>query len=247
MTPGRGLLAAVLPLALLASCGDTDDTGDTTPPTSVVVNVAEALLTPNDLGTGWSVTEIPEDEDPTVDGVVRDDQQQDLPRPELCEEANSSARTALETLRWRGFRSLELDVADPIEPPLDRSGHLVFLQQLISVDTPDQQRATFDLLEAGYQACLGAIPADEEGPGQAVSVTLPAIGDDQFGVLVTIEEAGAWAEWRIHQVLVLDGSVLLSLVVGDVRSVDVDPYFTDAQIAAMATMAIERIRSRTSP
>lgn len=234
-------------LIITAGCGNDGISLEPTTTTSVEVDVVGALLTPSDLTGRWSVTAPPDVDSPVIDGAVTEAQQDELPRPELCEDASDEARTALQRLRWQAFRSMELEVDDSLRPPTDRTGHLVFLQQLFGVGEPEEQRTTFALLRDGFQACLGDIPAGEEGPGRADLLPVPQVGDDRFGVLITFEEAGGWAEWRIHQVLVLDGPVIMSLMLGDIHSVDVEPLFSSDDVADLATTATERLRSRTSP
>jgi len=169
------LLAVV---ALTAACGDDDGATAPTTTTSVpTTEVVASLLTPDDLGADWSVTAMPQSDRGAIDGIVTDTQQQELPRPELCEAAGTAARDALASVRWKAFRSLELDVADPIRPPLDRSGHLVFLQQLLAEGSPERLRNTFDQVRKGFENCLGDIPADEEGPGRAEVMPVPDVGD----------------------------------------------------------------------
>src|SRR5690606_5010496 len=119
-------------------------------------------------------------------GVVTDEMQALLPRMELCEEASAETRTAIQDLRWMAFRQIDLEVDDPIRPPEDTTGHLVFVQKLMIAGEPDEIEATFELLRDGMTACLGEIPADEEGPGLAEEMALPDVGDDRFGALLTM-------------------------------------------------------------
>lgn len=240
-------LAIVAAVVMIAGCANDDGGVDSTTTSVVEVDLPAALLTPDDLGEGWMVTERPAADGPAIDGAVTEEQQGQLPHPELCDEADAAARQTIGRLAWQAFRSLELNVPDPIRPPIDRSGHLVFLQELLHEGPVGEQRAMFDLMRDGYRDCLGDIPAGDEGPGRAEELPLPQLGDDRFGVLITIEEAGGWAEWRLHQVVVLDGTVLMSMILGDIRSVDVEPWFTTDAVGDIATTALERIRSRTSP
>ena len=161
-----------------------------------------------------------------------------IPRIELCDEASEDARAAADDLRWMAFRQLDLTVDDPIEPPDDRSGHMVFVHEYMLSGEPDEIEATFELLREGQQACLGEIEAGEEGPGMAEEMELPDVGDDRYGVLVTVAEAGDWAEWRFHTALVRDGSVLIQIVVTDIRA-GVDPYYTVEDAGEMVTTAID--------
>jgi hypothetical protein len=86
------------------------------------------------------------------------------------------------------------------------------------------------------------IEAAEEGPGSVASMGVPDLGDDSFGVLMIMEEAGGWAEWRLHHVIVRAGSVLMLLVVTDIRAGDdVEPYFTIGDIGDIAQTAIDKL------
>lgn len=186
----------------------------------------------------WSVS-LPDDAPSDAEsGVVPDDLQDQLPRIELCDAASDEARAAVQELRWMAFRQLELDVDDPIRPPDDRAGHMVFVQEFLTSGEPDDIEATFELLRDGMAACLGEIPAGEEGPGLAEEMTLPDVGDDRYGVLATVEEAGGWAEWRLHSTLVRDGAILAEIVITDIRADD-EPYYTIDQVGEMVETAVE--------
>lgn len=215
-----------------AACGDD----------VVAVPTAEELaadLIAADTYDGtWSVS-LPDDAPSGAEtGVVPDDLQDQLPRVELCDEASPEARAMVRDLRWMAFRQLEFDVDDPIRPPDDRTGHMVFVQEFLMSGEPDDIEATFDLLRDGMIACLGEIPAGEEGPGLAEEMTLPDVGDDRYGVLATVEEAGGWAEWRLHSTLVRDGAILAEIVITDIRADD-EPYYTTAQIGEMVETAVD--------
>ena len=163
-----------------------------------------------------------------------------LPTVELCDAASPEAKAAVESLTWMAFRQLDLDEADPIDPPNDRTGHMVFVQQFLTSGDADELATTFDLLQSGFEACVGPIPAGEEGPGQAELMPVPAVGDARFGVLTTFEEAGGSAEWRLHNAFVLDNDVLMSFLVVDIRAGDgVEPYYTTDDIDAMITIAAD--------
>ena len=82
------------------------------------------------------------------------------------------------------------------------------------------------------------IPADDEGPGFAEEMPLPAVGDDRYGAMLTMEEAGGWAEWRLHVALVRDGAVLVWITIVDIRAGD-DPFYTVDEIGRMVETAVD--------
>lgn len=225
-----GLAAA----AVLAGCGDGQDT----PPTAE--QLAAQLVTVDSFDGDWTINPGPDDGTDMTSGVIPEDQRDMLPTVELCDAASPEARDAAESLTWMAFRQLDLDEDDPIDPPNDRTGHMVFVQQFLTSGDHDQLATTFELLRSGSEACLGPIAAGEEGPGQAEAMPIPEVGDARFGVLTTIEEAGGWAEWRLYNAFVLDPDVLMSFLVVDIRAGDgVEPYYSTDDIDDMITIAAD--------
>lgn len=227
-----GVIAlAAAPVAV--SCGSDDDV----PPTAE--QLAGRLV---DVGTYdgvWTVNRGPDDGSDMSSGVIPEDQRDLLPGVELCDAAGADARAASESLRWLAYRQIDLTVDDPIEPPADRAGHMVFVQQFLTAGDRDELAATFELLRAGSDACLGPLEATEEGPGEAATMPVPEVGDARFGVLTTIAEGGGWAEWRLYDAFVLDGDVLMSFVVVDIRAGDgVEPYYSIDDIDQMIAIAV---------
>lgn len=203
---------------LLASCSGS----------AVAVPTAEeltsTLVAPVDYPGEWTVLEYAEG---------------DL---DLCDQASAESLAAAETLQWKASRQLELAVENPIEPPDDREGHMVWVTEFLTSDDPAEIEATFDLLREGMQACLGDFPAGEEGPSTAEQMTIPDVGDDRFGVFVSMEEAGGWAEWRLHYALVRRGPVLVLLNVLDIRAGEgVEPYYSLEDVGGMLQTAVDKL------
>lgn len=230
------MTSVVVSATLLASCADD---GAAVPSAT---ELSDSLLMADDLEGEWSLATGPDDDEAAVDpsGVLTEEQRDMLPSFDICDRASEDAKKAAEDLRPVVFRQLELAVDDEIDPPFDRSGHMVFLQEFLYSGDSDEIEDTFTLLREGLTACLGAIPAGEEGPGTAVEMVVPEVGDDRFGVLTTIEEAGGWAEWRIHNVIMRGGPVMMSLVVVDIRA-DADPYFTADEFDDIVLIAAEKL------
>ena len=100
----------------------------------------------------------------------------------------------------------------------------------------------FTALRDGMQACQGDIPAGEEGPGKTEPMTIPDVGDDRYGDLTNIGEAGGGAYWLLHNSLVRQGPVLMDLQVVDIVMGDgVQPQFTADDIAAFLTTAVHKL------
>jgi hypothetical protein len=219
-------------------CGS--DSSEVTVPTAE--ELATALVTTDDFEGEWTVNAGPDDSPVALSGVIPDDQRELLPTIELCDTASPESQAAAEELRWMAFRQLDLAVDDPIEPPADRTGHMVFVQEFLTSGDPAEIEATFDLLRDGMQACLGDIPAGEEGPGTAEEMALPDVGDDRYGVLMTIEEAGGGGEWRLHNALVRQGAVLMYMDVVDIRVGEgVEPYYSIDDVGRFVEIATDRL------
>ena len=233
--PTRALFAALCTLGLAAAaCGDE---ADATPRTAE--QLATALVEPADLTGAWTPHEAPVGAD--IDGVVTDEQQDLLPGLELCDRATDAAREAASGLRWKAFRQLDLTVDDPIDTPSDRSGHIVFVQEFLTSGDIDDITSSFDQIRVGMDACLGDFPAGEEGPGTAATLDVPAMGDDRVAVLTTMQESGGWAVWRLHQVMVRDGSTLLGFLVVEIHSTDVAPLYSADDVAALVDTALAQL------
>lgn len=227
-------VVALAAASVLAACGD--DQG--APPTAE--QLAAQLVTVDSFEGDWTINVGPGDGTDMTSGVVPEDQRDMLPAAELCDAASPEAQAAVESLTWMAFRQLDLDEDDPIDPPNDRTGHMVFVQQFLTSGDADELATTFELLRSGAEACFGPIAAGEEGPGQAEAMPVPAVGDARFGVLTTIEEAGGSAEWRLHNAFVLDNDVVMSFLVVDIRAGDgVEPYYSTDDIDEMIAMAAD--------
>ena len=232
---GAALLATCLLVIGATACGD--DEADTTPRTAE--QLAASLLAPTDLTGTWTPHQAPDEA--SIDGVVSDEQQNMLPRMDLCDKASDSAREAVSAVQWKAFRQLDLTVDDPIDPPDDRSGHIVFAQEFLTSGDLDDITATFDQLRVGMDACLGEFPAGDEGPSTAATLVVPSVGDDRSAVLTTMDEAGGWAVWRLHQMVVREGSTLMAFLVVEIHSTDTEPLYGDDEVAALVSAAVGRL------
>jgi hypothetical protein len=245
-----GALIGVAALALGGCAGDGADS--TSQPSSspawsagavpTAEQVASVLVTGDDFDGAWTVN-VPPDAQDAVSGVIAEDQQDMLPRIEFCDRASAQSRAAAESLRWQAFRQLDQTEADPIDMAAnDRSGHMIFVQEFLRSGDPAEIEATFTALREGMQACQGDMPAGEEGPGTTEPMTIPAVGEDRYGELTTIGEAGGGGYWLLHNTLVRQGPVLMDLQVVDIVMGDgVQPEYTTEDIAALLTTAVEKL------
>ena len=214
------------------ACGSDDEA---TVPTAT--ELASRLVDVDTFDGDWAI-DIPDDAPEwATSGVVPAEMADQLPRMDLCEAASAEARALVEDIPWMAFRQIALTVDDPIDPPDDRTGHMVSVQEFLLADEPVMAAEMYGTLRDGMEACLGEVPAGEEGPGLAEVMALPEIGDDRYGALLTVEEAGGWAEWRLHSALVRDGTVLAWVLVIDIRA-DAEPYFTVDQVGRMVETAV---------
>jgi hypothetical protein len=204
--------------------------------------LSDALITADDIDGDWTLFAGPQGGDEQIDpsGILTNEQRELVPSLEMCDEASDEAKRATERLRPVVFRQLNLAVDDGIDPPFDRTGHLIFLQEFLYTGDRKEMENTYSSIRQGLTDCLGDLPAGEEGPGRAEEMDVPEVGDESFGVLTTIEEAGGWAEWRIQNLIVRDGPVIVSLVLVDIRA-DVDPYFSTEDFDEIARIAAAKL------
>ena len=204
--------------------------------------LASVLVSADDYDGTWAVN-VPPDDAAAISGVVTEEQQEMLPRIGFCDKASEESRAAAEALRWQAFRQLDQSEADPIDMAAgDRVGHMIFVQEFLRSGDPAEIEATFNALRAGMQACQGAIPAGDEGPGTTDPMVIPEVGDDRYGDLTNLGEAGGGAYWLLHNSLVRQGPVLMDLQVVDiVMGEGVEPEFTSEDIATFLTTAVEKV------
>lgn len=236
MTRRHVLTVMVAGSLLLASCGN----GEETIPSAE--QLSDMLISADDVEGDWSLFDGPQGGDQMIDpsGILTDEQRELVPSFELCDRASDEAKQVADDLRPVVFRQMDLAVDDEIDPPSDREGHMVFLQQSLFAGDPDELADSFTIVRDELRACLGPIPAGEEGPGFAEELTVPEVGDDRFAALITIEEAGGWAEWRVHEIFVRQGPVVMLLVIVDIRA-GVDPYFSTSDIDDIVRTAAEKL------
>lgn len=222
------------------SSSDTPTSSQGAVPTAV--ELASALVTEDDYDGQWTVN-VPPDSQMVTPGVVPEGQQEMLPKIEFCAKASEESRSAADALRWQAFRQLDQSEENPIDMAGgDRVGHMIFVQEFLLSGDPAEVETTFNALRDGMRACQGRIPAGEEGPGKSEPMTLPDVGDDRYGELTTMEEAGGGAYWLLHNSLVRQGPVLMDLQVVDiVVGEGVQPAFTPEDIGTFVTTAVEHL------
>lgn len=204
--------------------------------------LASVLVTPDDFDGQWTVN-APPDAQAAIPGVVAEGQQEMLPKIELCPKASEESRSAADALRWQAFRQLDQSEQNPLDMAAgDRVGHMIFVQQFLMSGHPAEVEKTFSAVRDGMRACQGKIPAGEEGPGKTEPMTIPEVGNDRYGDLTTLEEAGGGAYWLLHNSLVRQGPVLMDLQVVDiVMGSGVQPAFTTEDIGTFLTTAVGKL------
>ena len=204
-------------------------------------NLAESLLTVDDLEGPWSVNKGPADVRLPESGVITDAEREFLPKMDLCDAASQVSKDAIESLRWVEFRQFDLAVDDPVDVPRDREGHMVFAQEfLLSGSSSDLSDALVRLSE-GLDACVGDIPAGEEGPGTLTRFDPAPVGDQRLGAVYTIGEAGGAGTWYVYVVFVRSGSVLVSLSVADIVLGNLQPLIDRSAVDAITAAAVDKV------
>jgi len=217
--------------ASLASCGGSDTRG----------RVAESLMTVDDLSGEWSVNLGSDDMQLPESGEITEEQREFLPTMDLCDAASQDSKDAVDALKWEAFRQFDMSVDDPVDVPRDREGRIVFVQEFLMSGNPDELSEVLKDLSDGLDACVGAIPAGEEGPGTLVRFEPVAVGDERTGALYTIEEAGGAGTWYVYEVIARKGDVLTSLSVVEVVLGEIDPLIDQQMVDDITATAVEKI------
>lgn len=243
---GVALVAAML--LALAACGDETTTVSGQAGASPE-DLAAVLVTPEDLGEGWSVT--PDPETGGTSGVVSEEMRDMLPRIQFCGKASAEAVAAAKSLRWDAFRQLNLatetEMSQPTSPePGERPEHdLVFVQEFLMSGDPAEVEATYDALESGVRACWGERTVTEDGEkDRTLRLRVPAVGEDRVGTRDIVTEPGPGrhaAKWDLRSVLARDGEVLFSIMVAEVTTPKVEPVLDEAAVADIVTTIADKL------
>ncbi|MEY3342166.1 MAG: hypothetical protein RLZZ269_2077 [Actinomycetota bacterium] len=203
--------------------------------------LAQSLLTADDLSGEWTIDPGPDDGGLDPSGVVTDEQRGLLPSIDFCEEASRDAKNAIDDLRWEAFRQLDRTVDDPIDPPFDREGHIVFVQEFLMSGLSSQLSLLIGRLREGFVSCLGDIPAGEEGPGTAVQVSLDGVADEGVAVLYRIEEAGGGGMWNVYSAIARKDSALVGLTLADVYLGELKPLVGEELLREILDTALAKL------
>jgi len=176
--------------------------------------LAEALLTPEDLGDGWQL----EPDPPGVPGIA------------LCPAAEPLRDTGL--LPWQAFTVMNAGSAD--------SPAVASYLQLLMAGEPAQMRATYDSLTTAISACDGVVwQGDDGATRQTESMQVPTVGDARTGQRVYSDGPDGVTEFRY--VVVLDDSVLMLIDILELRESSEDVIVSQQELDALVTEATERL------
>lgn len=188
--------------------------------------LAEALLRPIDLDGSWKLNAGPQGADLSTTGIIDETNRDKLPHMELCDTASQASKDALNAIEWQAFRQMDKTVDDPIQPPKDREGHMIFVQEWLTSGAADSLSETFDDVSGAFAECLGDLPAGQEGSGTVTDVSIKPIGDQRVAALARFGEAGGVGTWNIYSVFIRAGTVLMGLTAVDIVMGDLQPELT---------------------
>lgn len=205
-------LAATLLMGSVG-CSSSSESPDTVLSTQAL---ADGLLTADDLEGEWTLNTGPQGADFSTSGIIDDTNRDKLPQVELCDAASQESRDVLKSIEWKAFRQVDKTVDDPIKPPKDREGHMVFVQEWVTSGDSDELEALFSDVSSALTECLGDIPAGEEGPGKITEADIEPVGDQRVAALAKFEEAGGVGTWNIYSSFVRYGTVLIAVTAVDI-------------------------------
>lgn len=209
---------------LLASCGGSDQAAVPNP-----AQLAEALLTADDLGGDWV---LPAD---AVAGILPDEAKAELPTLDLCEAAGAEAKAVAAGLDWQVGTGFTLGRAP------DGGFTPSFLELALAGD-PDQIAATFATVRDGLAACIGTRQLIEDGGDFAIEeVPLPGVGDDRIGLRWRqLDQPEGSDRWDVRLVLIRAGAVIVWINEVEVNPA-AQPVVGPDELAAIAVAAAEKL------
>lgn len=243
----RPLAVAALLVLLLTGCGQ-EEASDTSPTPEPITpeSLAAALLTPEDLGEGWSTSIPPDAPEAAESGVVTDEMREFMPRIELCAAAPEEAQAAADSLEWQAFRQLDLATDVPPHDPGSKAPpqhHLVFVQEFLT--SGDDTEATYDALVTGLEACEGVEETTKDGESVTTSaLDVPTLGDAASAWRTVVLEPGPEdrsATWDLRTVLVRDGEVFVNATVAEITTEKVQPEIDDDRVVEIVTQMVDKL------
>ncbi len=227
------LMSTVAALMLVAgACGTKDDS-------EVIYSPEElgpALLTPDDIGSGWT-------EDQRVVSDTRPDEAPAMDPGMWCPAA-ADVPDELLTLTPDGVALVQLVSGDPAATPnreAGRSFHGVS-EQLWSGDDAE---AFVETAAAGFESCMGETwTVDDTTTASVTALTGDEVGDDSTMALVTYTTPGPDGDyaWRGRQLVARFGATVMELQELDVQLVDSEPVFTDDDWQRIVDTAADKAR-----
>lgn len=203
--------------------------------------LADALVVPADLDGKWKLNTGPEGADLSTTGVIDDSNRDKLPHMELCDTASQASIDAMNRIEWQAFRQIDQTVENPIKPPNDREGHMIFVQEWLASANANSLETIFGKVSTAFTDCLGDVPAGEEGPGTITEVAIKPIGDQRVAALARFGEAGGIGTWNVYSVFIRAGTVLMGLTAVDIVMGDLQPEMTLEVLDHILSTALSKV------
>lgn len=203
--------------------------------------LADRLLVASDLEGTWKSNTGPAGANLSTTGIIDDANRDKLPQFELCDKVSQESRDALKVVEWQAFRQVDKEVDNPITPPKDREGHMIFVQEWLVSGESNELELIFNDISGAFKECLGDIPTGEEGPGQITEVEIEPIGDQRVAALAQFEEAGGVGTWNIYSVFIRAGTVLMGATAVDIVMGDLEPELKIADLDKILSTALSKL------
>ncbi len=230
----RRFVPVIAVLALVAgACGGNDEN-------EVVYSPEElgpALLTPDDIGSGWTedervVSDTRPDEAPTMD-------------PGMWCPAAADVPDELLALVPDGVAFVQLKSGDTAASQNSESGRSFHgvSEQLWSGSDAD---AFVETAAAGFETCMGETWEVDDGTTASVTaLTGDDVGDDSTMALITYITPGPDGDyaWRGRQLVARFGATVMVLQELDVQLVESEPVFTDTEWQRIVETAADRVEA----
>jgi hypothetical protein len=250
-TSGRSLLWAaglVLAAVCMSSCGNGDGVPATATPsaqttttpaqTSTIAalvvptpdELAAGRLTAEDLGGTWAVaSELMPSRVPG--GVVTEEIREQLPTLEMCPEAGAEAAAAAAAVEWQAVSTLTRPSATAEWP--------IILGQFLFAGEPAEIEDIFLTLKEASVVCAGSEQTLEGATEVSESMPVPPVGDDRFGIRVSISDAET--DTYLSAAFVRDGAIFMFLDLWETTIPGAAPDLTQDEADTIISTAVAKL------